>query len=173
VVHRECLVGEIVVRQHHPGLEAHHGVAPGVEGVAIDRGGGLEHGVHVARLHPRLEHEVVAELRVDERRPAGERGQGVHHRRQRLPRHAHARAAVLRERARFRHHRDHRLALPHRLVHRERILGRGLHARVVLQHADPRLAAPGQLAPGHHHDHARQRRRLRGVDGRDARVGVG
>ena len=88
-------------------------------------------------------------------RAGRQRGLGVHHRRQRLPRHAHARAAVLRERARLRHHGDHRLALPHRLVDGERILRRRLHARVVLQHAHPRLAVRGHLAAGHHGDHAR------------------
>ena len=110
---------------------------------------------------------------MDQRRAGGERGLGIDHRRQRLPGHAHLRAAVLGQGARGRHHRHHRLALPDGLVDGERVLRRRLHAGVVLQHADPGLAVRGHLAAGDDGDHARQRGCRRGVDGHDARVGVG
>ncbi len=49
VVHGQRLVGRIVVGQHHPRLQADHGVPAGVEGLAVDRVGRLEGRVHVAR----------------------------------------------------------------------------------------------------------------------------
>ena len=68
VVHGQGLVGRVVVRQHHPRLQADHRVPAGVEGLAVDRVRGLERGVHVAGLDPGLQHQVVAQLRMDDRR---------------------------------------------------------------------------------------------------------
>ena len=172
VIHGERLVRRVVVRQDDARLEAHDRVAAGVERVPVDRVGGAERGVNVAGRDPRLQHEVVPELGMDERRARRQRGLRVHHGRQRLPRDPHARAAVLGDRARLRDDGHDGLALPDGLVHGQRILRRRLHADVVLQHADPRIAVRGHLAPGHDRDHARQRGRVRGVDGGDARVGV-
>ena len=95
----------------------------------------------------------------------GDRGQG-------LVFHLDQFAGVLRLRARARHHRADRLALPAGAVDGERVLWRRFQALQMGEHPDPGRHHLGQLGAGDHRDHARRLLGLVGRDLDDARMGV-
>ena len=130
-------------------------------------------GVDVARRVLPLPGEVVAELVVDDRRSLVQRGLHVGRRGKRLPFDPDQLGRVLGLLPPLGDDGHHRLALPTRRVHGERVLGRRLEPFEMGQHAHPGIVDARKVLARHHRDHAGRGRGRRGVDGDDPGVRVG
>ena len=172
VIHRQPPLRRIEVGQDGARFEGHARVPAHDERIGQDGVGVLEGCIHITRAEIEPEGEVVAELGVNDGRRRVERALGIRHDRQRLPLDAHARHAVLGQRATLRHHGRDGLALPGSFAGREGPLHRRLHPLEVGKRADPARADGCHVFARDDGGHSGQRPRLGGVYRNDPRVRV-
>ena len=139
VIHRERVLGRVVVGEERAPFEADAGVSSEVIGLLDHHVGFRERLVDAAAVELALEADVVAELRMNHRF-AGQGFVHFHHNWQFLPLGLDQLRGVLGLTARLGDHRRHRLALPAGALDRDGVLRRRLDAFQMREHRDPRRA---------------------------------
>ena len=167
VVDGQVAGGRVEIRDQAARLQRHPGMAAEMVGL-LDHGVGLGVGrIDIAGGVLALPGEVVAELGMDDRRVRIERGLHVGRRGQRLPFDLDQLGRVLGLLAALGDDGHHRLALPARHLHGERVLGRRFQPFEMGENADPGIVDAGKVGSRDHRHHAGRGGGGRAIDGND------
>jgi hypothetical protein len=171
LVHRQRVLGRVVVGQYAARLIGHTGVAGEIVGLLDHQVGAGEGLVEPFGDQFPMKADVVAQLRVDDHR-AFESRPHLGHRGQHVPVDTHLIGGVLGLAPGLGHDRRHGLALRADPIDGDGVLFGRLDALQMAQHAHPGRAIGGQRAAIDHRDHTGTGTRRVEPQRQDARMGV-
>ena len=173
MIHGECFIRRVVIRNDGARFQRNTGMAPGDKTRLHHLMRGRESRGDISAFSRACEDKIIAQFRMDHDRVGGERCLHIGLRRQSFEFDIQRGHTIFGRRAAFCNHSHNRLPLPGGAVERQRILRRGFHALQMVKRRHPGIAYLRQIMARKDADHTRHRLGACRINGADLCVRMG